>query len=99
MDLPVEPEQGQRGLVPMVFFCSSCRTILSDSKQFVSSHREEQVISVRGTHAHSLFKSPGTFYLHFTNSNFLRYRMGSLQEFVESMLFKARIAAQGEIRT
>ena len=49
MDLPLEPEQGQQGLVPMVFFCSNCRSILSDSKLFLSSHREEQVISVRGT--------------------------------------------------
>lgn len=48
MELETDSEQGQQGLAPMVFFCSSCRSILSDSNQFLASHREEQVISVRG---------------------------------------------------
>ncbi|KAK9831829.1 hypothetical protein WJX84_001431 [Apatococcus fuscideae] len=35
-------------LEPMVFFCSACRNILSDSQLYLTSHKDENVISVTG---------------------------------------------------
>ncbi len=108
MDLATREAEGSPELGPMVFFCSACRNIISDSTLFLSSHQEDNIISVKGKYTvmmHDSHKSSAmvaccclmqkAFRVLSPLCQFIRYHMTSMQASAMSNPLRAQMAVSG----